>query len=139
MGVVGHQRSGKGSRSSINGVNLRGTNFDVTRRADDIDTTNYECNGEEQGTVGVVGTDVNYEAYWDSQENPIDSGQAPGIYPRDNLPNVILYLNLTDAIAWNAALCRVLSSNTSAPVRGIVGFKSTMKSNGGCLLPTGNA
>ncbi len=93
MAVIGKQRAGKFCRLQVNGVNLRANNADWTNRTDDLDTTNYECNAAEQGTVGVFGNDLNIEAYWDASENPCDVNAAPGIFPRDNLPNVLLYQN----------------------------------------------
>ena len=138
MPVIGKQRAGKGSRLSVNGVNLRGNNIEWSGRGDDLDTTNYECNGQEQGTVGVFGDDINVDVLWDASENPIDNNAAPGIYPRDNLPNVYAYQNVVDNTFWLAALERVLTAATSHPIRGLVGFKASMKSNGGRTIPVGS-
>ncbi len=138
MAVSGKQRAGKGCRLSVAGVILRATNIDWQGRGDDLDTTNYECNGQEQGTIGIFGDDMNVEAYWDASANPIDSNVAPGIYPRDNLANVYAYINVVDNTFWLAALARVLTCSTSHPVRGLVGFKASMKSNAGRTIPAGS-
>jgi hypothetical protein len=138
MGVVGKQRAGKGCRLQVDNVDLRATNMDWNSRTDDLDTSNYECEGFEQGTVGIFGNDLNVEAYWDASTNPIDVNTAPGIYPRDNLPNVLAYQSVNDDTFWQAELARVLSCSTSHPVRGLVGFKASMKSNGGAENPTGS-
>jgi hypothetical protein len=45
-GAIGQFRAGKNSRISANGVILKYTEFDITDRADFLDTTNYENQGE---------------------------------------------------------------------------------------------
>src|SRR5262245_30363426 len=115
MPVVGKMRSGKGSRISVGGQNLNLAEFTVERRGDDLDTVNFECEGEDQGIIGILSTDISARGDWDAGANPVDS--PPGIYPRDDLANVKFFTNTSDGVFWGFDFMRVLSARNSSQVR----------------------
>lgn len=138
-GPVGHFRAGKGSRVQVESTNLTKSKWDIDYHGDDLDTTNFESLGFDQGTIGVIGIDFSFGGNWDAQANNLTD--PPGLFPRDNLGTVNLYENQTDNIFWNLTPTnRILSSKNGAEVRGLVTFESNGKTNGsGFVLPTGNA
>ncbi len=133
MAVVGAMRSGKGSRIQVSGTALTLARWNVTRRGDDLDTTNFESDGEDQGTIGVEAADWTMSGLWDADQNRFID--PPGLYPRDNLDGLRFYENTNDGIGWNIPIARVLSASNGAEVRGLVTFEANGKSNGGAGLP----
>lgn len=140
MGVVGHQRAGKNSRVQVVATNLRMANWRTTARGDDLDTTNMESSGHEQGTIGTDVEEWELGGDWDAQQNAFDS--PPGLFPRDDLGAIKFYLNVSDNVFHSLATNRVLSSENGAEVKGKVTFRSSGKSQGcalsGTSLPTGS-
>lgn len=136
-GPVGHFRAAKGSRVSVEATILKKSTWEVTYRGDDLDTTTFESQGFEQGTIGIVGLDWSLGANWDAQQNNLDD--PPGLFPRDNLGTVIFFENVSDNVFWNIPVNRVISSKNGAEVRALVTFSSEGKSNGtGIAQPTGS-
>lgn len=136
MAVLGLFRAGKGSRISADGVNILGESFDVNRTGEDIDTTCFETGGEDQGTIGPTATEWSFRGKWNAAQNPFDS--PPGIYPRDDLPNLLFYPSVADGTVAEIAFARVLSSRVGSEIRGAVTMEASGKSNGGITLPTGS-
>lgn len=140
----GKQRSGKASRLTVAGVNLNVKNMSVSQHADDLDTTNFEAAGYDNGTNGVTGVDWDFDGDWDAGRNFYDS--PPGIYPRDDLgvnrngvgSATLLYPNVADNNPTTIPTSRVISSKNTMPVRGLVGFQATCKSNGQFTMSTGS-
>lgn len=141
MAAVGSMRAGKNSRVTIASTNLRFANWRVTVRGDDLDTTNFESSGAEQGTIGVTVAEWNTGGDWDAGINPYDA--PPGLYPRDDLGAVRFYENVTDNIFHSYLTNRVISAENGAEVKGKVTFSATGKSQGcvlvGTSLPAGDA
>lgn len=136
-GPVGHQRSGKGARVQVEGGNLRMASYETTERTDDLDTTNFESGGYEQGTVGIIGLDWSVRGPWDASTNNFDD--PPGFYARDNLGLTKIFPSVTDNTFWNIPESRVLSSSNSAEVKGLVQMAASCKANGqGWSQPTGS-
>lgn len=138
MAAVGHQRAGKNSRWIVAGTTIRAKSWSVTWRGDDLDTTNMESQGEEQGTIGVNVREWQGAFDWDAQQNAYDS--PPGLYPRDDLGLVKMYESVSDNVFWSIATNRVLSAANSAEVKGLVQFNASGKSNGpgAATAPTGS-
>lgn len=134
--AVGKARSGKGARVSAGGTTLRAAEFEAAQQADDLDTTNFECSGTEQGTIGVLSATWSIRGDWDASVNMFDN--PPGLYPRDDLLNLYLYTNLVDNVYWYFATARVLSSRNSGQVRGKVTFEASGKNQGTFVSPTGS-
>lgn len=134
MAAVGAFRAGKNSRVVVEATNLTAANWRVTRRGDDLDTTNFESAGQEQGLIGVEVSDWSLGGDWDSAQNRFTD--PPGLFPRDDLGEIQFYTNLADADFHNITDNRVLSAENGAEVRGKVTFSASGKSQGaGATLP----
>ena len=136
MASGGLFRSGKNAAVSVEDVILRKSKWDVDLKGDDLDTTNFESAGVDEGIIGIAGVDWNVGGLWDS--NGIQLSDPPGLFPRDDLGAVLLYINTTDAFFWNFPANRVLSSKNGAEVRQAVTFESSGKINGGPFYMPGN-
>ena len=140
MAFVGGQLAGKNSRVIVAGVVLRMASWKATWHGDDLDTTNFESAGTDQGAIGVIGTDWNIGGDWNSAQNFYTA--PPGLYPRDDLGQLFLYERFSDPIYHSLAYNRVISAENGSEVRGKVSFSATGKANGVSMalgLPTGNA
>ncbi len=136
-GPNGHFKSGKGGRETVNGVNLTLQEWSYSRKGDDVDTTNFESGGADQGLVGVLSTDLSSKGLFDAQQNPLGA-DPPGLVPRDDLMNTKFFTNVTDNMFLYVPQSRVLSAENSCVVRQGVTFSWSGKSNGsGVLVPTG--
>lgn len=137
MAAVGKQRAAKNSRVQVVATNLRAANWRVTRRGDDLDTSNFESTGQEQGTIGFEVSEWSLGGDWDAQQNAFDN--PPGLYPRDDLGTIRFYENVTDNVFHLITVSRVLSAENGAEVKGKVTFTANGKSQGtGVTLPTGS-
>ena len=142
MAAVGKQRAGKNSRVQVVATNLRMANWKTTRKGDDLDTTNFESGGEEQGTIGVTVTEWTLGGDWDASVNAFDS--PPGLYPRDDLGTVKFFENVTDNVGYTITANRVISAENGADVKQKVTFSANGKSQGTVggvpvtTLPTGS-
>lgn len=138
MATAGHQRSGKGSRVTVEAVNMRVKQYQVDAKGDDLDTTNFESDGYDQGTTGILGCDWSIDGDWDAEINGFTD--PPGLYPRPDLGAVALYTNLVDNIGWAFPANRVISSKNGSQVKGLVTFGATCKTQGsGFTTPSGSA
>ncbi len=112
-------------------------NWKATYKGDDLDTTNFESVGLEQGTIGVIVIEWSLGGDWDANINAFDS--PPGLYPRDDLGSVKFFSNVADNVGYSIPANRVLSAEHGAEVKGKVTFSSSGKSQGsGTLVPTGS-
>jgi hypothetical protein len=133
MPVTGAARSGKGSRISANGTNLNQSEWNTDFKGDDLDTTVFESQGYDEGTIGIEGVDWDFKGRWDAIQNFYNS--PPGIFPQDQYPNLIFYESVSDNVFWLVTLARILSAKNGATVRGLVTFESSGKSNGSFVIP----
>lgn len=136
MSISGKARSAKGSRAAVGSTILNYSEWTTDLKGDDLDTTNFESLGFDQGIVGIIGCDWTLKGPWDAGRNAYDD--PPGLYPRPDLANVTLYYNVADNVLWTFPLSRVLSAKVNAPVRGLVDFAVDCKSQGTFSLPTGS-
>lgn len=140
----GKQRAGKGCRLVILAQNINVKTVNFSDEADDLDTTNFEAVGWENGTPGVRVGKWDFDGDWDAGRNFFDS--PPGITPRDDLgvdrngngSATQIYPNLADNKPHSIPTSRVLSSKNSLPVRGLVGFSASCKTNGQYTVSTGS-
>ena len=135
MPIAGAQRAGKGSRWQVNAINLRMGKWDCDWKGDDLDTTNFESGGFEQGIIGINVAPWNGSGLWDASIPPYLD--PPGIFPRSALLNVFFYTSVTDNVGWFLPIARVFSAKTGAEVRGLVTFESSGKSNSTFTPPVG--
>jgi hypothetical protein len=136
MPLTDGQRAGKLARVQVNGLPLQYGTANVDMKTDDLDTTNFESEGYDQGTIGIVGCDIDFGGLFDAHRNPYDD--PPGVYPRDDLGNVEIIENLFDNLGWIFPFMRVLSSKNGMLVRDRVTHECSGKSNGPFATPTGS-
>lgn len=129
-------RAGKQGRISWEGTALNLKEWTSDHKGDDLDTTNFEDNGLETGKIGIEVVDFTIKGDWDAGFNYY--GDPPGIFPKDDAGPIMLYLSSPsyDNKFWSLPLARVLSARSSVPVRGLVSFEATCKSQGPFTKPT---
>lgn len=138
---TGIQIAGKNSRISADGTILSLAKFNVVDEVDNLDTTNFTSTDEEgncfeEGISGVERLRWTLGGLWDAGTNPEDD--PPGIYPRDDLPNLILYLNVAAAQSYDMPFTRVRSSTVGTDVKGSVTFDAAGLNQGPFTVPTGS-
>lgn len=136
MPITGKQRAGKNARIKVQGTPLNYGDYDCDDKADDLDETNFESGGLEQGTIGIEVVEYTAGGFFDAGAMPYDD--PPGLFPRDNLPNMLVYPSVTDGTFWNFPLARVFTAKNSANVRAMVLFTWGGKSQGPFSRPTGS-
>ena len=137
-GPFGDMRPGKGSRVQANGVNMPQTDWRASFRGDDLDSSNFEAQGFEQGLIGFQVLESSTNGWWNAVQNPLDG--PPGIFPQDLFPNTLYYTNVADAVFWFQPFMRILScENGGVNARGLVPFGWSGKSNGTFAQPTGSS
>ncbi len=133
---TGIQRSGKASAISVDSVTLALSKWNCTEEGDDLDTGNFDSGGLGEGILGFVRLRYTAGGAWDAGVNPIDN--PPGIFVRDDLPNLILVINTFDDTDYNMPFARVRSVTVGTDVKGLVTFDWSGMSQGSYLAPTGS-
>ncbi len=133
---TGKQRAGKNSRVSVGADDLTMAKWSVDSKADMGDTTNFESGGFDEGITEILSADISFGGNWDAGDNPFDD--PPGLYPRDNLPDVSFYENTTDDVGWDFEFVRIRSARNGAEVRGLVTFEVSGSNQGEFASPTGS-
>ncbi len=133
---TGIQRSGKNSAISAQSTLLALTKFNVVEEGQDLDTGNFESAGLGEGILGFTFLRWTLGGAWDAGTNPDDD--PPGLYPRDDLPNLILTLNVADTTAYEMPFARVRSSTVGTDAKGLVTFDAAGMSQGDYAIPSGS-
>jgi hypothetical protein len=151
--ATGHQRAGKSSRINVNGASLAFANWSATAQAADLPTVNftsfvstaYSSDGitggqsYDEGIQGILSANGNFGGDWDAGENPLDVNAPPGLYPRDNLQNVLFYTAVFDNVDWDFPYMRLRTAKNSAAADGKVEFSvDDWKNQGSFIFPTGS-
>jgi hypothetical protein len=130
--MAGTFRAGKSGRVTIGlepaAQHLALQEWAVTGRGADLDTTNFESQGLEEGLIGIVGADWSVRGNWDSAMNPM--ADPPGLFPRDNGTNMSLITNIGDADGYVFPYWRCLNSRITTTANGMVAFDADGKSQG---------
>jgi len=143
-----YQRAAKSSAIEVDGSKLAFANWQASISAIDLDTTNFQSydatNGMsyEEGILGVIGCAGNFGGDWDAHDNPIDfTGLVtpPGLYPRDDLPDVFFYTSVVDNVFFEFPYMRIRESQTGAQIKALVTFSCSYKNQGIFDFPTGSA
>ena len=133
MAVIGAFRAAKGSRVQYNSVNLTLANWNCNESADDLDTNCFENGGIDQGTIGFVKLDFDFDGNWDADQPKWTS--PPGIIPTDDSPAINFFINVNDASKWTIPTARILSTANGAPVKQLVTYKASGKGQPGWTNP----
>lgn len=121
---TGNQRASKASRIQANGVLLTYASWDVSIEGEDAPTTNFQsyvnadAESYSEGLHGPLEAKLRFGGDWDAAANPVDKNAAPGLYPRDDLANLLFVTSRIDLIQWSFRYARIRQSHNSANVRG---------------------
>lgn len=129
-------RAGKLGGVTITTQVLAMLEWAVTNRGADLDTSNFESNGIEEGLVGMIGADWSIRANWDAAKNPLDD--PPGLFPRDNGTDMKLAVNKVDDKGYIFPFWRCLNSKITTTTTGLVTFDADGKNQGPFTAPTGS-
>lgn len=139
---TGFQRSGKGSRISVAGQALYYARFQASWEAEDLDTVNfgsYNAPTDQTLDEGIMGVESSaFSGGGDWPANQVPFVPPPGIFPRDDLADLALILNVNDDQEFNYPFARIRSANCSTAVRDKVTFEFSGKNQGVFLVPTIN-
>lgn len=133
---TGIQRSGKASALKVDAVTMAMSKWNATEEGDDLDTGNFDSLGLGEGILGFRRLRYTAGGAWDAGINSEDT--PPGIFVRDDLPNLIMTLNVTDATAYDMPFARVRSVTVGTDVHGLVTFDWSGMSQGTYGVPTGS-
>ena len=108
--------------------------FTVDNSGEDLDTTNFESGGFDEGVLGIELLAFAFKGDWRPERNYLMN--PPGLFPRDDLANVKLFPSTDDlANFWDIPCARVLKAHQTCPVKGVVSFDVDLKSNGKFVRP----
>lgn len=131
-GPVGTFHSGKNSRASVSGAHLTLRTYSVDHQGDDLDTSNFECNGFRQGVIGLEVLHWGLDGDWDSEQNRFDD--PPGLYPRDDGDNMSIE-TVSGGDSFDMPVFRCDSSTVGSNVEQKVTFSSKGLSQGEFSTP----
>ncbi len=140
---TGSQRAAKTCQVNIQNTVLAFSSWDTTLEGESFDTTNFTSynladgnlpNTFDEGILGKIMCGGSYGGDWDAGTNPF--GDPPGLYPRDDLPDVSFYESVLDVILWTFPYQRIINSTNGGDIGGKVTFKSSFKNQGPFLYPT---
>lgn len=133
---TGKQRSAKTCRIAVGSgpQHLTFASFEVNMKGDDLPTVNFEsynvsdANTFDEGILGKIGCDLRFGGDWDAGTTPIPD--PPGLYPRDDLSNLLFIVNRTDSTQWDFPYARLRSSTNGGEVNGKVTFQCSGMNQG---------
>lgn len=131
-GLIGEWYASKGSRIEADSVIMYQSEWSVDDKADPLDLTMFETDGEEMLTTGIEGLDYNCGGNFRADVNAFS---APGIFPQDSFPNLLLYLNVAGGSFWEMPFAAILSANNGTNVKQLVTFKWAGRSQPGWSRP----
>ena len=143
--ATGHQRAGKTAQVRANNVALAYSSYDVTVSGEDHSTNNFTSWDEagwgggqsfDEGLLCFVKADITFGGDWDAGYNAYDN--PPGMYPRDDFPNLEFFTSIIDVVDFVFPYMRIRSAKTGAEATGSVTFECSGMSQGPFTLPTGS-
>lgn len=127
-------RAGKNSRAQVNAQNMTTANWSAAYRGENLDTTNFESNGYEEGIIGVLGLDWDLSGRWNASQNP--NADPPGLFPTEEGSDMNLYVNVADDLSYDMPSFRCFNGTASTSATGAVDFKANGSSQGTFTIPT---
>ncbi len=143
--ATGSQRAGKTSQVNANGTALAYSSYDVTVSSEDHSTNNFNSwdagafgNGQsfDEGLLCFVKADISFGGDWDAGLNAFDN--PPGMFPRDDFPNLELFTSIIDVVDFRFSYMRIRSAKTGSQATASVTFEVSGMNQGPFALPTGN-
>jgi hypothetical protein len=139
---TGKQRAGKTSRILVGTTPLAFSSWENTVTKEDYGTVNFESynvvagDTYDEGIGGPIACSSRAGGDWDAGTNPL--GNPPGLYPRDELAQLAMFVSRLDATEWLFPFFRVRSSVNGTDVRGKVSFNFSGMNQGPFSWPTGS-
>ncbi len=137
---TGYQRAGKTSRIIANGSPLAYASWSVKQSSQDLDTMNMESwnvAAQETFTEGLhdgMDAAIDGGGSWDAHAAPY--GVIPGIYVRDDLPQLLFYTSRIDNVFWTFPYARLRSTAVGADVKALVTFTFSGNNQGPFTTPS---
>ena len=131
----GHFRAGKNSRAQVNNQNMTQSSWTATYKGEDLDVTNFESNGYDEGITGVLSLSWSLSGRWNAAQNPY--ADPPGLFPTDEGANMNLYVNVSDDTAYEMPLFRVVQSEAKTTATQAVDFSASGMAQGTFTSPSG--
>jgi len=131
----GSFRAGRNSRAQVNAQNMTTAQWSATFRGENLDTTNFESNGYEEGIIGIWGLDWSLSGSWNAAQNP--NADPPGLFPTEEGSDMFLYVNVSDDTAYEMSTFRCTQGQASTTATGKVEFTASGMSQGSFTVPTG--
>lgn len=144
--ATGKQRAAKSSAVVVDGLTLAFASWAANVKGKDLPTNNFRsydavtAQSYGEGILGFLDCDGDYGGDWDAGVNPIDltAVAPPGLYPRDDLPNVQFYTSTVDGVFWDFDYQRIRGSNVDGKVEDKITFTCSYMNQGKFLFPTGS-
>ena len=139
---TGTQRAGKASQVNVDGTALTFASYNAKVAGQDLETTNFESyvlaedTTYKEGILGPIECALDFGGDWDAGTNPLDD--PPGLYPRDDLPNVEFVTNRGDASFWDFPYVRLRNCASGAAPDAKVTFTCDGMSQGPFVFPIGS-
>lgn len=133
----GHFRSGKNSRAQCgtSPQNMTQANWTADYAGEDLDVTNFESNGYDEGICGVLSLAWSLSGRWNAAQNPF--ADPPGLFPTDEGDSLNLFVNVSDSTSYGMTQFRCKSSKVTTSAKGAVDFESSGMSQGSFTTPSG--
>lgn len=132
----GHFRAGKNSSVSCNAQFLTQNMWSAVYNGADLDVTNFESNGYDEGILGIIDLTWSLKGDWNAAQNP--NANPPGLFPTDSGANLLLGVNASDVTFYDMPAFRCFSGTARTTATGKVEFESNGKSQGPFTVPTAN-
>jgi hypothetical protein len=140
---TGYQRPGYTSAITVGDAGTTSTlayaKFNVTQKGESLDTTNFTSyylntiipgtgvnivsaagKSFSEGIIGVMESTYTAGGNWDANLTPFLD--PPGLYPRNDLLSLRLWISTIDGTSWFFPWARVFSGSVGTTTRGIVTF-----------------
>lgn len=123
---TGKQRAMKTARVQVGGSYLTLASWKITVTAEDFPTVNFESYNitdnetYDEGIHGALKASGSYGGDWDAGTNPF--GVPPGLYIRDDLATVNMFMSRLDATQFTFPYQRLRSTDVGGDVGGKVTF-----------------
>lgn len=132
---TGKQLAGKNSKILVDNTVMNHSSWLANYRTGDIDLTNFDSATNSEGIKTLNKVELSFGGDWDALSNPYDD--PPGLFPRDDLPNLKFYHEATGTVLWDFEFARIRSASNGAEVRGKINFSCSGMSQGAFLIPAG--
>lgn len=130
----GSFRAGKTSRAQCNAQDMTMASWTATYDGMDLDVTNFESAGFEEGIIGVKSLQWTVSGRWNASQNP--NADPPGLFPTDAGLNLKLYVSTNDNTAYLMPVFRCFKGTAKTSAKDAVDFEADGHSQGTFSVPS---